>query len=62
MYEGFNENAPMFEEDLKYLSSESKKKAIEQFSKVAVGENKDDFLKSLKEKIKQKYEQYKTNN
>jgi len=44
MYEAFNENAPMFEEDLKYLSSDAKKKAVDQFMKAAVGENKDDFL------------------
>lgn len=44
MYEGFNQNAPMFEEDLKYLSSDAKKKAVDQFMKAAVGENKDDFL------------------
>lgn len=62
MYEAFNENAPMFEEDLKYLSSDAKKKAVDQFMKAAVGENKDDFLQSLKDKIKQKFEQYKTNN
>jgi len=29
MYEGFNAAAPMFEEDLKYLSSESKRKAVD---------------------------------
>jgi len=60
MHEHFNEQAPMFEEDLKFLSSEARKIAVDSFTKTAVGENKTDFLSNLKDKIKQKYEQYKS--
>lgn len=60
MHERFNEEAPMFEEDLKFLSSEAKKLALDSFTKTAVGENKLDFLAGLKDKIKQKLEQYKS--
>lgn len=39
MHEHFNEQAPMFEDDLKSLSSEAKKMSMDSFTKTAVGEN-----------------------
>lgn len=42
---------PFFEEELKALYKESKKKALQIFNKVAVGTVKDEYLAGLKDKM-----------
>lgn len=50
---------PFYDHELKDIYDAAKKVALDNFSKVAVGEVKDQFMDDLKEKMKQKYNQIK---
>lgn len=52
----------MFDDELKEIYIEAKRQAMEEFSKVAVGEVQRQFLVELKDKIKHKYNQIRIEN
>ena len=60
--EKFNDNQPMFDDELKEFYKEAKRYALEDFSKVAVGEIQREFLSNLKERMRNKYLQIKKEN
>lgn len=47
---------PFEDHELKDFYSSAKKKALQYFNKIAVGEVKEDFVENLKTKIKNKFE------
>ena len=53
-YTRFQENVPFFEEELLALYKQSKQLAMETFNKVAVGDVREEFLKTLKQRMNQK--------
>lgn len=55
-------DGPFEDQELKDFYSSAKKKAMQYFNKVAVGEVKEDFIENLKTKIKNKFEQIKIDN
>ena len=60
--EGFNRQAPMYEDMLKDIYNEAKIATIQSFDKVAVGEVKEHFHKILKDKMQLKYKANKLEN
>jgi len=62
LQENFELRTPMFEDELQEVFKEAKKYAMEEFSKVAVGEVKEEYMKELKEKIRNRYESIKFEN
>ena len=56
------EGGPFYEQELKDFFRDAKKKALDTFLKVAVGDDKEKFLDDFKEKMKQKYNQIKQDN
>jgi len=53
---------PFFENELKDFYSSAKKKALQFFTKVAVGDVKEDFLDNLKKKMTNRYDMLKQDN
>lgn len=53
---------PFYDNELKDIYSSSKKQAIQHFTKVAVGEVKEEFMNMLRDKMKNKYAQIKQDN
>ncbi|CAG9316966.1 unnamed protein product [Blepharisma stoltei] len=53
---------PINEEDLKLLHKEAKEAAMDHFNKIAVGTDRDVYLKQLKETLAQKYDGLKADN
>ena len=53
--EAFDLRSPVFDDELRELYQISKRQALEEFSKVAVGEVQRSFLLELKDKIRGKY-------
>ena len=53
---------PVFDDELKEIYQSSKKQALEEFNKIAVGEVQKKFLVELKDKFKQKYNQIRKEN
>ena len=60
--ENFEMKAPMFEDELKELYKESKKEALKKFNSSSLGEMQEEFLRDVKEKFKQIYEQFSAEN
>ena len=60
--ESFETRAPVFDEELAELYRESKRGALEEFQKTAVGDVAKSFLIELKDKMKKKFKQVKTEN
>ena len=60
--EELQQGGPFYDNELKDIYDAAKKAAIDNFSKVAVGEIKDQYMDDLKEKMKQKYNQVKQDN
>lgn len=54
--------SPLFEEELLEIYKDARKIALEEFSKVAVGEVQRQFLVELKDKMKHKFKQVKMEN
>lgn len=55
--EGYELKSPVFDDELKEIYQEAKRAALEEFSKVAVGDVQRQFLVELKDKIKHKFNQ-----
>lgn len=53
---------PFYEQELKEFHTVAKQNALDNFTKVAVGDVKEKFLDDLKEKMKQKFQQVKQDN
>ena len=53
--EDVQEGGPFYDQELKDFFNEAKKKALTNFTKVAVGDDKEKFLDDFKEKMKQKF-------
>lgn len=62
MQEETNGNGPFEEHELKEYYTSAKRKALQFFQKVAVGEIKEDFIDNLKTKMKNKYDQIRQDN
>lgn len=54
-YEAFQENVPMFEDELKALYKRAKAGAMAVFNKTAVGDVRDEYCRQLKEKMAAKH-------
>ena len=62
MTESFEDRRPLFEDELRELYKDARKSAIEDFSKVAVGDVQKQFMIELKDRMKQKFKQIKSEN
>jgi len=62
LHESFEEKAPLFEDDLQSLYKHSRALALDEFSKVAVGEVQKHYLFELKERIRHKFSLIKQEN
>ena len=60
--ESYELKMPVFDDELKEIYQSSKKQALEEFNKIAVGEVQKKFLVELKDKFKQKYNQIRKEN
>lgn len=60
--ENFELRSPVFDNELKEIYIDSKKVALEDFGKVAVGEVQKQFLAELKDKMKHKFNQIRLEN
>ena len=56
MSDGLKEGGPFFEEELRDIYSNAKKEALENFNKVAVGDDKESFHDGLKKKMKSNFD------
>lgn len=61
-FESFQQEVPMYEEELKHLYKEARTEAMKVFDSVAVGEVRVEFLKQIKEKMQQKYNYFAVEN
>lgn len=62
MAEELSQQGPFENEELKDIYSSAKKMALAHFNKTAVGDVKEDYLDGLRDKMKAKYNQIKTDN
>lgn len=60
--EELSSGGPFFDNELKDVYSAAKRKAVEHFQKIAVGDVKERFVDDLKEKMKQKFALVKQDN
>ena len=61
-YEEFQEQVPLFEQELTELFKQSKRKAMEVFNKSAVGDVREEYLRQLKEKMTNKFQHFQQEN
>jgi len=54
--------SPLFEDELREIYKDSRKIALEEFGKVAVGEVQKGFIVELKDRMQQKFKQFKQEN
>ena len=57
MMDEVNNGGSFFDNELKEIYSTAKKYAIEHFNKVAVGDVRENFMKDLRDKMKNKFKQ-----